>query len=125
LAVVPLIRSAGATRSYAAIRVEVEQMLAEAAEADADEDKRLGDARGDELPAELPDTRSRRERMRRCKQELERAQADEEPAIGPTWPGEPPGRPSTGVAWRVGNRLGLIRRRSRRGRSTRPTPTRG
>jgi Transposase DDE domain len=78
LAVVPLICSAGATRSYAAIRVEVDQMLAEAAEADADEDKRLGDARGDELPAELADTRSRRERMRRCNQELERAQADEE-----------------------------------------------
>jgi transposase len=67
-----------ATRSYAAIRVEVEQILSEAAEADADEDERLGEARGDELPAELADARSRRERLRRCKQQLEHEQADEE-----------------------------------------------
>jgi len=72
--------SPGATRSYAWIRVEVEQMLAEAAHADADEDERLGDARGDELPVELADARSRRERLRRCKQQLEHAQADEEAA---------------------------------------------
>ena len=67
-----------ATRSYASIRKEVEEMLAEAAEVDAAEDERLGEARGDELPAELADRRSRRERLRRCKQQLERAQADEE-----------------------------------------------
>jgi transposase len=72
--------SPGATRSYASIRSEVEQMLSEAAEADADEDERLGETRGDELPAELIDARSRRERLRRCKEQLERAQADEEAA---------------------------------------------
>src|SRR6266508_4390820 len=43
--------SPAASRSYASIRVEVEQMLAEAAQADADEDERLGDARGDEEAA--------------------------------------------------------------------------
>jgi hypothetical protein len=37
-------------------------------------------ARGDELPAELVDARSRRERLRRCEEQLERAQADEEAA---------------------------------------------
>jgi hypothetical protein len=58
--------SPGAARGYASIRAEVERMLAEAAEADADEDARLGGARGDELPAELVDARSRRERLRRC-----------------------------------------------------------
>jgi transposase len=72
--------SPGATRGYASIRKEVEEMLAEAAQADAAEDERLGEARGDELPAELADARSRRERLRRCKQQLERAQADEEAA---------------------------------------------
>jgi hypothetical protein len=72
--------SPGATRSYSAIRAEVERMLAEAAEADAREDERLSEARGDELPAELVDPRSRRERLRRCKQQLEQAQADEEAA---------------------------------------------
>src|SRR5712691_5697056 len=69
---------------HATIRVEVEQMLAEAAQADADEDERLGDARGDELPVELADARSRRERLRRCKQQLEHAQADEEAAYQAT-----------------------------------------
>jgi hypothetical protein len=68
--------SPGAARSYASIRAEVERMLAEAAEADADEDARLGEARGDELPAELVDARSHRERLRRCKEQLEGAQVE-------------------------------------------------
>ncbi len=72
--------SPGATRSYATIREEVERMLAQAAEADAAEDERLGDAGGDELPAELSDPRSRRERLRRCKEQLEAEQADEQAA---------------------------------------------
>jgi transposase len=72
--------SPGATRSYGSIRLEVERMLSEAAEADADEEERLGEARGDELPAQLVDARSRRERLHRCKEQLERAQADEEAA---------------------------------------------
>jgi transposase len=72
--------SPGATRSYASMRAEAERMLAEAAQADAAEDERLGQARGDELPVELADARSRRERLRRCKAELEQAQADEEAA---------------------------------------------
>ena len=67
-----------ATRSYASIREEVERMLAEAAQADAAEDERLGEARADELPAELADARSRRERLRRCKQRIEQEQADEQ-----------------------------------------------
>jgi transposase len=70
--------SPGATRSYSSIRAEVERMLAEAAEADdRDDDEKT---RGDELPAELVDPRSRRDRLRRCKQQLEQAQADEEAA---------------------------------------------
>src|SRR6266508_4186045 len=70
--------SPGATRSYASIRGEGERMLTQAAEADAAEDERFGEARGDELPAELVDARSRRERLRRCKEQLEQEQADEE-----------------------------------------------
>jgi Transposase DDE domain len=70
--------SPGATRGYASIRAEVERMLGEAAAADAVDDARLGEARGDEPPAELVDARSRRERLRRCKQQLEQEQADEQ-----------------------------------------------
>jgi transposase len=82
--------SPDATRSYASIRGEVERMLAEAAQADADEDERLGEARGDELPAELADARSRRERLRRCRQQLEQVQAEEEAAY------------QANLAWRAG-----------------------
>jgi transposase len=66
-----------ANRSYASIRDEVERILGEAAATDAAEDERFGDARGDELPAELRDPRSRRARLRRCKEELEREQAEQ------------------------------------------------
>jgi transposase len=69
-----------ASRSYSSICAEVERILAEAAQADAAEDERLGDARGDELPAELADPRSRRERLRRCKEQLEQERAADEAA---------------------------------------------
>jgi len=69
-----------ASRSYSSICAEVERILAEAAQADAAEDERLGEARGDELPAELADPRSRRERLRRCKEQLEQEQAADEAA---------------------------------------------
>jgi transposase len=69
-----------ATKTYAAIRAEVEQMLKDAAEADAADDERFGEARGDELPPELADPRSRRERLRRCKEELEVEQAQQQAA---------------------------------------------
>jgi transposase len=64
-----------ATRTYATIGEEVDRMLAEAEQADAAEDAEHGSARGDELPAELADRRSRLERLRRCRQELEAEQA--------------------------------------------------
>ena len=70
--------AAAATRSYRAIRDEVEAILGEAARADAQEDERLGGARGDELPAELAERSSRRARLRRCQQELEAEQAAEQ-----------------------------------------------
>jgi transposase len=69
--------SQAATRSYPQIRAEVERMLEEAAEVDEREDAELGEARGDELPAGLGDRRSRRERLRRCKEELEAQHAAE------------------------------------------------
>jgi transposase len=64
-----------ANRGYAKIREEVERILAEADEVDAAEDARFGNARGDELPAELADPVTRRERLERAKRELEAEQA--------------------------------------------------
>jgi transposase len=64
-----------ANRSYEKIREEVERMLAEAEAVDAAEDERFGDARGDELPAELADPVTRRERLERAQRELEAEQA--------------------------------------------------
>jgi transposase len=72
--------SKSANRSYASIREEVEQILGEAAATDAAEDTKFGDRRGDELPAELGDPRSRRARLKRCKEELEREQQAAEQA---------------------------------------------
>jgi hypothetical protein len=72
--------SRSAIRSHESIREEVERMLAEAAEVDAREDALHGDARGDELPAELVDRRSRLARLRRCREELEAEQAKAEMA---------------------------------------------
>jgi transposase len=61
----------GANRTYAAIRAEVERMLAEADAVDAAEDEQFGAARGDELPDELVDPRSRRARLDQAQRELE------------------------------------------------------
>ena len=59
------------TASTAAIRAEIERILAEADEIDAAEDELYGDARGDELPAELADPVTRRERSGAAARELE------------------------------------------------------
>jgi transposase len=72
--------SPDATRSYASIRAEVDAMLGQAARVDAAEDRQFGDARGDELPADLADRGSRLERLRRCREELEREEADSQAA---------------------------------------------
>jgi transposase len=69
--------SPAATRAYPHIRAEVERMLEEAAATDQREDTELGETRGDELPEGLANRRSRRERLRRCREELEAAHAAE------------------------------------------------
>jgi transposase len=95
-----------ANRSYAKIRAEVERILAEADEVDAAEDERFGDARGDELPAELADPVTRRARLERAKRELEAEQAalvaeheamlarraERRARTGRNPPGRPPGK---------------------------------
>jgi transposase len=66
-----------ATRSYEQIAREI---LEQAAELDAAEDERYGDARGDELPSELQTAKGRRERLRAAKQALDaEREADAKP----------------------------------------------
>jgi transposase len=60
-----------ANRTYEQISKE---MLKQAGEIDAQEDRLFGDARGDELPEELANTRSRRARLRAAKEEMEAEQ---------------------------------------------------
>ena len=72
--------SKDANRSYSEVSREVERMLAEAAEADAAEDARLGAARGDELPEELAERSSRRARLRQAKTKLEAAAREQNAA---------------------------------------------
>ncbi len=64
-----------ANRTYEKIRREVDRILAEADETDAEEDARFGQARGDEVPQELTDPVTRRERLECAKRELEAEQA--------------------------------------------------
>jgi hypothetical protein len=67
------------TKTYESINTEMKQILEEAADADAQEDAELGaGSRGDELPAELADRRSRRARLERCRAELEAEHAERE-----------------------------------------------
>jgi transposase len=96
----------GANRSYRAIRAEVERILAEADQVDAAEQERFGDARGDELPEELADPVTRRERLERAQRELEAEQAglvaeheamlarraEQRERTGRNPPGRPPGK---------------------------------
>jgi transposase len=72
--------SKAANRSYAELSREVERMLAEAAEADAAEDARLGPGHGDELPDELAERASRRARLRQAKAKLEAEAKDQQRA---------------------------------------------
>ena len=64
-----------ANRGYAKIRAEVERFLADADAVDQAENERFGEARGDELPAELANPVTRRERLERARRELEAEQA--------------------------------------------------
>ena len=62
-----------ANRTPEGLRAEVARILAEAQERDAAEDARYGAGqRGDELPAELQDPRSRLARPRECQERLQR-----------------------------------------------------
>lgn len=71
--------SIDANRDEVWLREQARRMVAEAAAIDAAEDARFGDARGDELPPELADRRTRRARIRAALQELEeRKQAAEQ-----------------------------------------------
>ena len=72
--------SRAATQTHQSIREEVERILGQAAAIDAAEDDQFGDARGDELPPELADRRSRIERLRRCREQLEAEQANAQAA---------------------------------------------
>jgi transposase len=62
-----------ANRTYESIRAEVETLLNEAEAKDAEEDRLYGpEHRGDELPEALRDRRGRLERLKRCRERLER-----------------------------------------------------
>jgi transposase len=69
--------SLAANRTLKHLDREVEQMLAEAAAKDAQEDKTFGpDNRGDELPDDLRDRNSRLNRLKACQERLEREKTD-------------------------------------------------
>lgn len=63
--------SIDANRDEGWLREQARRMVAEAAAVDAAEDAEFGDARGDELPAELSDPKTRRAKIRAALDELE------------------------------------------------------
>lgn len=62
--------SLGANRSYEGLRAEARRILEEAAEIDAAEDELYGERRGDELPDELADPKTRAGRIKELLDEL-------------------------------------------------------
>lgn len=64
--------NATAAQIDAELRATAEQMLSDAAKTDAAEDALFGDRRGDELPQELVDPRSRRAHLKKAAEELQR-----------------------------------------------------
>ncbi len=67
-----------ANRTYEHIEKEVAKMLTEAESTDAEEDKLYGkEKRGDELPDDLRDPKSRLKRLQECKKRLEEESAAE------------------------------------------------
>jgi transposase len=64
--------SLGANRTYEGLQAEAKRVLEEAAAIDAAEDELYGDNRGDELPDELADPKTRAGRIRELLDELER-----------------------------------------------------
>jgi hypothetical protein len=72
-----------ATRDYEQIAREI---LAEADAVDAEEDERFGDARGDELPAELSTAQGRRGWLREAKRRLDERRAEDARPIPKTRP---------------------------------------
>lgn len=65
-----------ANRTHTSIEEEVRRWLKEARATDEEEDRLYGpDRRGDELPPELADRRSRLARLKECKEQLEREAA--------------------------------------------------
>ena len=65
--------SLSANRTQEHIEEEVRKMLAEAREKDEEEDRLFGrDSRGDEIPEELKDRRSRLARLKECRERLVR-----------------------------------------------------
>jgi transposase len=69
-----------ANRTQERIEAEVAEILRQAAEADQHEDRLFGDARGDELPAELASKTDRLARLRQAKAQLQAEAAAREQA---------------------------------------------
>jgi transposase len=69
--------SLSANRTQEHIEAEVRKMLAEAREKDEEEDQLFGkDSRGDEIPEELKDRRSRLARLKECRERLAQEEAE-------------------------------------------------
>ena len=73
--------SLAANRTLKHLKVEINRMLTQAAQKDAEEDKLFGkDKRGDELPEDMQNRKGRMERLKACKERLEKKEEEERKA---------------------------------------------
>ena len=72
--------SAGQSRTLAGLEAEARRIIDEAIEADRREDELYGDKRGDELPEDLADPRTRQQRIRELLEQARQELADAEKA---------------------------------------------
>ena len=94
--------SANQNRTYEGLREEARRIIEEAIETDAREDELYGDKRGDELPEELADPRTRKARIKelleQAREEQEQAQAERAELLArqarASTGKRPPGRPA-------------------------------
>ena len=111
------------TQEVGRLRAEIQELLQQARDVDAQDDAALGSRRGDELPAEL---RRREDRLTTIEAAMKRLEAEAAPRLTPNGSGARTPKPSDNAPGRsvvVGRPVRSWRPPRRRPKSTSPNPS--